>query len=82
MKSLFRMCLIGAAILLAGRSELAQANWDHCQSYENSRVVSSYQWGTYCGSTGNGCTYCWDDGLGDYCYGNFGSGCGIDHQNF
>lgn len=81
MRNLFRVCLIGVALLAAGRSEVAQADYDNCNTYWNSRIVSSYEHGTYCGSTGSGCQYCWDNGGGDYCYGNMPSGCGIDHQN-
>lgn len=82
MKNLFRVCLIVAALLAAGRSELAQADYDNRNTYYNSRVVSSYEYGTYCGSTGNGCAYCWDNDGSEYCYGNIGSSCGIDHQNY
>lgn len=82
MRNLVRVCLLMVALLTAGRGELAQADYDHCNVYYDSRVVSSYEYGTYCGSTGRGCQYCWDDDLGDYCYGNLNSGCGIDHQNY
>ena len=84
MKSFFRMCLIGAAILLAGRSELAQAGYDNCNTYYSSRVVSSYEYGTYCGATGNGCVYCWDNDGGGYCWGPIGSEycVKIDHQTY
>lgn len=83
MRNLFRAALFGAVLLLASRNELAQAGYDHCNTYPTSRVVSSYEYGTYCGATGNGCVYCWDDDLSSYCYGNIGSNCGqVDHQNY
>ena len=75
MKTLVRRCLLGVA-LIAGSA----LGYDNCNTYYNSRVVSSYEYGTYCGSTGSGCQYCWDNDLGDYCYGNMPSGCGPDHQ--
>jgi len=80
MRTLVRLCLIGVALLVAGRGELAVADYDHCNTYYNSRIVSSYQYGTYCGSTGGGCQYCWNDNGDGYCFGNMPAGCGIDHQ--
>lgn len=82
MKNLFRACVFVMALLAAGRSELAQADYDNCNVYYNSRVVSSYEYGTYCGDTGRGCQYCWNNDLSSYCYGNMPAGCGIDHQNY
>ena len=84
MKNLFRVCLLVAALLVAGRSELAQANYDHCYAYLTSRVVSSFEDGTYCGGYGNGCQYCWDDDGGGYCYSVIGDEycVSIDHQTF
>lgn len=79
MKSLFRVGVLVAALLGAGRGEVAQADWDNCQTYPTSRLVSSYEYGTYCGGTGNGCTFCWNNDGGSYCYGTPGSTC-IDQK--
>ena len=84
MKSLFRVCLFAVALLAADRSELAQANYDHCNTYHSSRLISSYEYGTYCGGTGNGCVFCWDDDGGGYCYSVIGDEycVSIDHQTY
>lgn len=80
MKSTLRVSPIGIVLIAAASSELARGDYDHCNTYYNSRIVSNMQWGTYCGDIGPGCEYCWDDEGGAYCYGNLPDGCGIDHQ--
>lgn len=80
MRIALRRCLLALVLFAASRGQLAHGGYDNCNTYYNSRVVSSYEYGTYCGATGSGCQYCWDNDLGDYCYGNMPAGCGIDHQ--
>jgi hypothetical protein len=81
MRNLVRRCLFGVVLFAAAHGN-SVLGYDNCNTYYNSRIVSSYQYGTYCGSTGNTCTYCWDNDLGAYCYSNSPAGCSIDHQNY
>jgi hypothetical protein len=43
--------------------------WE-CQSYSNSRLISSWEHGTYCGSTGGGCSECYNSDGSNYCIEN------------
>ncbi len=82
MKSMTMIFFLGLALLAVGQGEVALADYDHCYTYTNSRLVSSWEYGTYCGATGSGCVNCWNDNGGSYCIGALPSGCSIDHQNW
>jgi hypothetical protein len=80
-KNVLRVSLIGL-VLIVGAEWVQGVAYDHCNTSYISRLVSSYQNGTYCSSTGAGCVYCWDDDGASYCFGDLQTGtCGIDYQN-
>lgn len=57
-------------------SAFAQQGWDGCNTYQNSRLVSTWQYGTYCGSTGPGCMFCYTLDGQNYCYTTLPKVCG------
>jgi hypothetical protein len=53
----------------------AMSDWDGCNFYYNSRIVNSMEFGTYCGSTGPGCKFCYKLDGQSYCYSTSSDGC-------
>lgn len=61
------LCTLILGILAVGLAHQVWASWDGCHVYYNSRLISSYTDGTYCGSTGPGCRECYMLDMSYYC---------------
>jgi hypothetical protein len=74
---------VGLAVVLLSvlGSALGGTTWDGCNVYWNSTLVSSWIYGTYCGSTGPGCEECYRTDDGSYCVARLPDRCGIRPQS-
>lgn len=58
--STLKKCLVGGTLLWLSQGLSGTTYYDGCNTYYNSMVISNWEYGTYCGGTGNGCMECYD----------------------
>lgn len=76
MKAWRLLWAVGVLLFAVNGVAVGADSWDGCMTYVNSRVVSSWEYGTYCGATGAGCQFCYMMDGQSYCYSTLPRLCG------